>query len=88
VFARVKKHLARIIIGLIVVLLFLVHSIGLWGLQLPLIEQLESIVYDTRVRLTMPGGVDPRIVILDIDEKSLVAARPPGAAARQAVRQV
>ena len=28
-------------------------------------------MYDARLRMTMPGGVDRRIVILDIDEKSL-----------------
>jgi adenylate cyclase len=67
----IKRHLARIIIGLILVLVFLVHAVALWGMRLPLIENLESIIYDTRLQLTMPGGVDPRIVILDIDEKSL-----------------
>jgi adenylate cyclase len=73
-----KKHLARILIGLIVVLVFLVHAVNLWGLRLPLIEQLEAIIYDTRLRLTMPGGVDTRIVILDIDEKSLAEKEKGG----------
>ena len=35
------------------------------------ITQLDNIIYDARMRLTMPDTVDPRIVILDIDEKSL-----------------
>ncbi len=35
------------------------------------ITQLDHIIYDARLKLTMPEGVDPRIVILDIDEKSL-----------------
>jgi adenylate cyclase len=73
-----KKHLARILIGLIVVLVFLVHSIGLWGMKLPLLDQLEAIIYDTRLRLTMPGGLDRRIVILDIDEKSLAEREKGG----------
>ena len=76
--SAVKKHLGRIIIGLIVVLVFLVHTVGLWGLRLPLLEQLEAIIYDTRLRLTMPGGVDRRIVILDIDEKSLAEREKGG----------
>ena len=76
--AAIKKHLARIIIGLIVVLVFIVHAIGLWGLQLPLLEKLEAIIYDTRLQLTMPGGVDTRIVILDIDEKSLAEREKGG----------
>ena len=76
--AAIMKHLARIIIGLIVVLVFIVHAIGLWGLQLPLLEKLEAIIYDTRLQLTMPGGVDTRIVILDIDEKSLAEREKGG----------
>ena len=75
---EIKKHLARIIIGLIVVLVFLVHAVELWGLRLPLIGNLEAIVYDTRLQLTMPGGVDQRIVILDIDENSLAEREKGG----------
>jgi adenylate cyclase len=74
----IKKHLARIIIGLIVVLVFLVHTVSLWGLHIPLLDQFESIIYDTRLRLTMPEGVDSRIVILDIDEKSLAEREKGG----------
>ena len=35
------------------------------------ITRLENIIYDYRLRLTMPGTVDDRVVILDIDERSL-----------------
>jgi len=75
VLAAIKKHLARIIIGLVVVLVFLGH-VAQSGrqeplYQLPLIAKLENIVYDTRLRVTMPQTVDSSIVILDIDEKSL-----------------
>ncbi|TMG94232.1 MAG: adenylate/guanylate cyclase domain-containing protein, partial [Betaproteobacteria bacterium] len=35
------------------------------------ITRLEYIIYDYRLRLTMPGTVDDRVVILDIDERSL-----------------
>ena len=76
--AAIKKHLARVLIGLIVVVVFLTHAVGLWGLQLPLIETLEAIIYDTRLKLTMPRTVDPRIVILDIDEKSLAEKEKGG----------
>lgn len=51
------------------VAVFVGHAIGIY--PVPLLDNLEAIGYDTRLRLTMPGGVDPRIVILDIDEKSL-----------------
>ena len=76
--AAIKKHLARIIIGVIVVVVFLVHAVGLWGLRMPIVDQLEAIVYDTRLRRTMPQTVDPRIVILDIDEKSLAEREKGG----------
>ena len=39
--------------------------------ELRALANLENILYDTRVILTMPGGIDERIVIVDIDEKSL-----------------
>lgn len=76
--AAIKKHLARIIIGLVVVVVFLAHAVELWGLRLPLLANLEAIVYDTRLRLTMPQTVDSRIVILDIDEKSLAEKEQGG----------
>jgi len=35
------------------------------------VNRVDDIIYDARVGMTMQGGVDRRIVILDIDEKSL-----------------
>ncbi len=64
-----KKHIVRIGLGAALVLVFLFNA-AKWY-ELPLIQRLEAIVYDTRLALTMPRTVDPRIVILDIDEKSL-----------------
>ena len=64
-----KKHLRRIIVGLCIVTVFFFHQRA--DFELPFILKLEKLVSDARMRLTMPGGVDPKIVILDIDEKSL-----------------
>ncbi|MCX7891129.1 MAG: adenylate/guanylate cyclase domain-containing protein [Burkholderiales bacterium] len=64
-----KQHLARIALGLAVVALFAGHAVKLY--RIGFVSQLDNIIYDYRLRLTAPGGVDPRIVILDIDEKSL-----------------
>ena len=36
-------------------------------------KQLELLAYDTRLKLTLPNTIDPRIVIIDVDEKSLIA---------------
>ena len=74
-----KKHLVRIALGLAVVLLFLGHA-GRWY-SIPVVHTLEAIAYDARLKLTMPvkrdppkpEDQDPRIVIVDIDEKSLAA---------------
>ncbi|HUO43916.1 MAG TPA: adenylate/guanylate cyclase domain-containing protein [Burkholderiales bacterium] len=71
-----KKHAVRIGLGLILVVVFLLHA-GKW-IELPLIGRLEAIVYDTRLELTMPRTVDDRIVILDIDEKSLAEKEKGG----------
>ena len=64
-----KQHIVRISLGLLIVLVFLGHAARFY--QIGIITQLDNIIYDARLRLTMPGGVDERIVILDIDEKSL-----------------
>ena len=64
-----KQHVVRIGLGLLIVLVFLGHAARFY--QIGLITQLDNIIYDARMRFTMPRGVDERIVILDIDEKSL-----------------
>jgi adenylate cyclase len=66
------------VIGLVVVAVFLADAVELRGLRLPLLANLEAIAYDTRLQLTMPQTVDPRIVILDIDEKSLAEKEQGG----------
>jgi adenylate cyclase len=64
-----KQHLARIVLGLVITLFFIGHAARYY--EVPFITQLDNIIYDARLQVTMPGGVDERIVILDIDEKSL-----------------
>ncbi|MFN3713351.1 MAG: CHASE2 domain-containing protein [Alcanivoracaceae bacterium] len=51
--------------------LFVLQSLG--KPRIPLLDTLELAAYDLRLRLTVPGGIDDRIVIADIDEKSLTA---------------
>jgi adenylate cyclase len=64
-----RKHALRIGIGLALLTLFLLHGAG-W-LRLGLVQQLELWSYDHRLLRTMQNKVDDRIVIVDIDEKSL-----------------
>ncbi len=63
------RHLIRIGISLALFLLFVFYING--AVPLSLVDQLERYAYDARVRLTMPGTVDKRIVIVDIDDKTL-----------------
>ncbi len=61
----------RIAAGLTVVLGFVLNEAE-W-VQYRFIQQMELWAYDQRLRLFMPKTLDPRVVILDIDEKSLNA---------------
>lgn len=65
------SHLPRIGLGLAVVMLFILHSFRV--INLPFIESFEGVLYDARLRATMPGTVYTQVVIIDIDEKSLKA---------------
>jgi len=65
----VKKNAMLIALGLSIIL-FLVGNAARFY-QLNFVDRLSAILYDYRLQLTMPRTVDDRIVILDIDEKSL-----------------
>jgi len=62
-------HATRIGLGLVVVFIFILH--GFHVLNLPLVENFEGVLYDARLRATMPESVNQQVVIIDIDEKSL-----------------
>ncbi len=64
-----KKNAILIGLGLLVVMVFVGNAARFY--RLDFVDQMSSILYDYRLRLTMPRTVDDRIVILDIDEKSL-----------------
>lgn len=64
-----KKNAILIGLGLLLVLVFVGNAARFY--RLDFVDQLSSILYDYRLRLTMPRTLDDRIVILDIDEKSL-----------------
>ena len=64
-----KQHIVRYALGLLVLFLLIGHATRLY--QVGLITRLDAIIYDAKVRLTMPQKTDDRVVILDIDERSL-----------------
>jgi adenylate cyclase len=67
--AGTRRYLARAVLGLMTTIGVLAHVSGQY--TIPYVNQIENLLYDTRVRLTAPGGVDDRIVIVAIDEASL-----------------
>ena len=64
-----SKHSSRIAVTLIPLVFGLMHAIGV--LPIGVLQRLDDIIYDARLRATMPRTLDDRIVIVDIDEKSL-----------------
>ena len=64
-----KQYLPRYVLGLVILLVLLGHSARIY--QIPFVNHMDSLIYDVKVRLTMPQSLDERVVILDIDEKSL-----------------
>ncbi|MGQ0587799.1 MAG: CHASE2 domain-containing protein [Gammaproteobacteria bacterium] len=65
------RMLVRVGISLALLLFCLIHTSGIKESRL--FTTLENLTYDGRVLLTMPRTVDPRIVIVDLDEKTLAA---------------
>lgn len=64
-----KKHLLRFLLGAACVLLFVGHAAKFW--QIPFVNVVDAYLYDVRVRLSAPNTKDERVVIVDIDERSL-----------------
>ena len=63
------KHWPRIAVTLIPMVIALLHASQL--ISIDVFKRLDDIIYDGRLRATMPKTVDNRIAIVDIDEKSL-----------------
>ncbi len=59
----------KLLLSAVLSSLFVLQAGGWW--PWPFLRQLENIAYDARLNLTLPGTVDNRIVIVDIDERSL-----------------
>ena len=66
---RFRHQLPLVILTTLITLSFLAEKTGI--LHVEAIDRAENLLYDLRVRMTMPNDMDKRIVIVDIDEKSL-----------------
>ncbi|MCC7410919.1 MAG: adenylate/guanylate cyclase domain-containing protein [Gammaproteobacteria bacterium] len=67
---KIRRQGIRIALSLSVLAFFLIDLV--W-IDLPFIDQMENLAYDARVVVTTKSEPDDRIVIVDIDERSLTA---------------
>ncbi|MDH4482830.1 MAG: adenylate/guanylate cyclase domain-containing protein [Rhodoferax sp.] len=64
-----RRNSGRHLVAWALVGLFAGHAAAWW--TLPLLPRVEALLYDLRVRAVAPRSLDERVVIVDIDEKSL-----------------
>lgn len=69
VFENLKRNAVLISLNIFILLVFLFNTAGF--IHLPFIDFLENYTYDARMLIGMQESKDSRIVIVDIDEKSL-----------------
>ena len=63
------RHLPRALVTLLPLAVVLLHIFGV--VRLGLLDKVDQLIYDRRLLASMPRSLDDRIVIVDIDEKSL-----------------
>jgi adenylate cyclase len=69
-FSIIKQHRVSFALSMAVIVLMLLHASN--NVPLQFVQKLENFSYDVRLRMLMPNTLDKRIVIVDIDEKSLL----------------
>ncbi len=68
-FQIIKRHALRLVISLSILIFFVLHASKI--VEWDFIKSLEYMAYDTRLEISMPRKLDDRIVLIEIDEKSL-----------------
>ncbi|MBV8467649.1 MAG: CHASE2 domain-containing protein, partial [Burkholderiales bacterium] len=64
-----RKYWLQLLLSLAVLVLSVGYSLHWW--RPSWLERIDLWLYDSRIIATMPGTVDPRLVVVDLDEKSL-----------------
>lgn len=64
-----QQRILRYSLGLLITIILFSNSSGL--IPLRFVETLENLSYDFRLQLSLPEKVDKKVIIIDIDEKSL-----------------
>ena len=67
--SKYHKKMSRLVWGGFITFCFVLHTLGF--ISIPGIRFIEQKLYDTKVQISAQGKTDDRVVILDIDEKSL-----------------
>jgi len=80
--ANTIRTLVRLGISGLVFVVFMLHTSG--ALESRLLTALENVTYDARILMTMPNTVDRRVVIVDLDERTLAAEGWPFPRSRMA----
>ena len=65
----IARHWVQLAVSLVLLTPFVLHTVR--ALDVPFFQKLEYLAYDARLNLTMPRTTDFRIVIVDVDERSL-----------------
>ena len=70
-----KRHVYPVIAGLILMSVTIMVQLSQTGALKSVQQRMEWLAYDVRLKATLPevNTPDPRIIIVDIDEKSLKA---------------
>lgn len=64
-----KRHWRRVGLSLLPLLLMLLHGLAIFPVAA--LDRIDAMIYDARLQATVPQTFDDRIVIVDVDEKSL-----------------
>lgn len=64
-----RKYWLQSLLGCLVLVVFAGHVTNAWSLST--VARLDAFLYDLRLTHTMANTLEPRVVIVDIDEKSL-----------------
>ncbi len=66
---RSRRFIGQFALSALLIILLTLHMTGL--VNIGFVELLDNAMYDLKVKTTMAQGVDERVVIVDIDDKSL-----------------
>lgn len=64
------QRIIRLLLGLVILLALLVDTSNIY--KYPFLHKLENWTYDARLYFTLPDTIDDQIIIIDIDENSLI----------------